>query len=385
MANPSTVVSIAAAWRPWDPTSLEAFMGTSYVDLRFSGGGGDKTPIRLLANGDTRLYGELILQLGLLRSYSGFGLTSYASTDPLVSFRKGNGAGNEKLRINNNGSIQSAAGAPLVLMAEVPTGGSDGFALTLGNDAPSGKSALSLSESTGTILTISGRSSGAGNQSAIRGFGSSGLRVLAQDQGLNQYTPLELAGGSVAVRCYNGVTLALWGTLTVSSVSGIAHLDTTRKLVLTANDGGTYKDVEIGAGDVKLTANTGNVRLADSGGTTRVQFDLGSGNATLSPSSGHSADLALDATASGGSAKRWTIRSGNSSGRLMLMNVTDSLQVDVETDGSVYSPGFLGTKVVTSAPGSGDAQAGAMVVYASGGTYRLYVKVDSSTWRSVTL
>lgn len=383
MANPSTIVETTTPVRPWDPTSLTAYLGLSYVDLRFSGGGGDVTPMRLLANGDVRLYGELLMETGLVRSYDGFGFTSYGTTEPLVSFRYGAGVGTEMLRINNDGSVQSRSGASLALKGEVPSGGTTGMELSVSNDAPSGKSVLLVKELTGTVLTLSGRSTPAGGQAVLRGYGANGFRLLAQDAGISQYRALELAGASLRILCHNSLSLLEWGTLDVTAL-GVSTIDTTRKLVLTANDSGTYKDVEITGSNMVLTAHGGYARVKDAGGVVRFEVDTALGDLVVTSPSNYSADLVLDSTTTGG-AKKWRLSSTVTTGKLRLLNETDSVTVTVDTDGSVYSPGFVGTQVVSSVPGSGDAQAGAMVVYASGSTYRLYVKVDSTTWKSVTL
>lgn len=327
MANPSTIVETTTPVRPWDPTSLTAYLGLSYVDLRFSGGGGDVTPMRLLANGDVRLYGELLMETGLVRSYEGFGFTSYGTTEPLVSFRYGAGVGTEMLRINNDGSVQSRSGASLVLKGEVPSGGTTGIELSLSNDAPSGKSVLLVKESAGTVLSVSGNTPAVGNVTVLRGYGPSGFQIQALDAG-NFNRNLKIVGL-----------------------------------------------------DVEVTAHGDNVFFKEGSGTTRVQFDLNSANMILTAGDNHSADLVLDSTADSG--KRWNIRSGNVSGKLLFINATDSVQVEIDAVGNIFTPGYMKMQVVSSLPSS--PTEGTFVAYRSGSTIRWYVYFGSDGWKRVDL
>ena len=93
--------------RPFYATALQATLGEGCVDFEFVGGAG-KTPLRLSDNGETRLYGELVLETGAIRSLDTFGLTSYG--DGLVSFRWGKGAGDEFASVSATGEITANGG-----------------------------------------------------------------------------------------------------------------------------------------------------------------------------------------------------------------------------------------------------------------------------------
>ena len=406
MANPNPVV-IGTALRPWDPNILNAYLGASYVDSTFSGGGGNKTPLRLMANADVRLYGEVILEKGLFRSYEGFGFTSYSSVEPLVSFRQGSAMGDEVLRIQTDGTIQSAAAAPLKFLGDLSPAGTTAFQFTTVADVPAGKSALAIFEGLEPVLTLSGRSDEADNLATLQGFGTSGFKILANDGTVA--SGLTLSGSHVGIHADNSGTESFWGR--AEFVAGVRSLTFqgatayTRDLQLRtktlglycsanstsfglwgtfSNESSTVSRLELPE-DFEVMTGGSRVVFRDSGAAARFDFDVNA-NLTMTAPADQSPDIYLDSTATTGG-KEWRIRSDATSsiGMLRFTNITDSLTVDFDTDGSVYSPGYLGCQVLTDTPDSGAARPGAMVITSISGVYRIYCKVGESTWRSVLL
>ena len=118
----TTPLTAVTALRPWHATAFDVYQGrTDYVDFRFTlGDGTTRTVLRLKANNDVSLYGEVILENGALRSTSSFQMTSYSKDEPLVSFRAGPAVGVEMLSIQLDGTI---CGPDSVVKVSNPAGG----------------------------------------------------------------------------------------------------------------------------------------------------------------------------------------------------------------------------------------------------------------------
>ena len=400
MANPDTIVQLVGdPYRPWNATSLEAWLGVDHADLRFVGGGA-LTPLRLFANGDVRLYGELLLDDGAVRASDTIALTVYDSND-IVSFRSGSGAGDELLRIDVDGAICGAAESTLVLKSYVSTGSTPGVKIDSDTALASDQPLLRIDSAGSTKITMSSE--------ACRFWSANDYKLLAKStSGLHQ---LQVHGKTVEIGADDGSDVARWGLFSTDSS------DQTREL--TINDGGatpteqalkidaetitfqvhnSYGPIEWGslyassntrqltvpqhaqfnfkAGDnfydLRIVASAFRLRLhpsefiiEDASENERMKVTT-SGDLLLTSPSTASAQVVVDSTAATG-AKKWemaSVHTGGAKGNLRFTNLTDqgTPYVDFTPGGSVYSSEFIGASPVTSAPSDGEGELGAVVV-----------------------
>jgi len=337
--------------RSWVANGTRFAQKTESLDLQFKYGTGTyRNAIRFLANGDLRIFGELVTENGALRSYATFSMTVYNTGTPqdIVSFRSGF-SNDEKLRITNNGTVQAATGDTLKLAGkEVRFDAFDG--------ATSRWGAMLFDSGTRTLaITDAG--------GAARSLKISADDLLFRDNGssmewgkLRAYTGGWFGGDISELRSYN----SLW--------------------LLAQTAGGTYTNLVLQACDVICVLMCDNSFLVqDSNNVVRAKVS-GRAKLTLTAPSSDSAELELDSTATSG-AKRWALRSEKAStglGSLKLINLTDggTPTIEFEPGGSIYAPGYVGVKTVTAAPSDSDGRVGAVAVDTS--NKRVWVKVTDS-------
>lgn len=184
-----------------------------------------------------------------------------------------------------------------------------------------------------------------------------------------------------------------WGHLWANTTTG-SWLQAYNHLNIQAQTTGgspTWKNINLSGDNIALltSGSSGKVQIKDSTSPTpvvRYEFNQSAGLALTAPSSS-SALIQLDSTATATTGKKWELKSDHTDGYFRLTNITGSKTLLVTADCSLYSPAFLGTGFTASpggsAPGSGDGQPGAMVIDYD--KTKLYVKVDSSTWKYITL
>jgi hypothetical protein len=93
----------------WSPDRFQAYQQQDYLDLRASFPSGT-TPraLRLYANGDLQVAGEMFLRGGQIRGDQTLTIAVLEQGEDVVSFRQGEGPGTEVLRIEESGTIASA-------------------------------------------------------------------------------------------------------------------------------------------------------------------------------------------------------------------------------------------------------------------------------------
>jgi len=93
----------------WAPEHFKAYQLRDYMDFRAELGTGDVTIMRLLANRDVHIYGELVLRDPAIRVFETLGITCTSRNQDIASFRTGGAEGDEVLRIMNTGDIRGCA------------------------------------------------------------------------------------------------------------------------------------------------------------------------------------------------------------------------------------------------------------------------------------
>jgi hypothetical protein len=207
--------------RSWVANGARLQQQTETVDLQFKYGSGTyKSAVRFLANGDLRLFGELITETGALLSYATLAFTSLDASQDVASFRSGPAAGTEVLRVASTGRIRAASGSNLELEGkELVTYATDGSTTT----------------EWGRLNFVSGtRTLNVGVGSTVEGLG-----VTAEDLQVRLWRP-----GTSAV--------TTWGVLSFDTASNERLVDCTssndgirlkgKELVLQLYNGSTHVD-----------------------------------------------------------------------------------------------------------------------------------------------
>lgn len=322
--------------RSWASNGTRVAQTTECLELQFKYGSGTyRKAIRFLANGDLRLFGELVTEGGALRSYATFAMTVYNAQD-IVSFRSGPGAGTEKLRITSSGALR---GNPLRI------------------DAGATPDRWGTFDLSGTTRTLAVEDSGG----AARNLQISAEELAFRDSGSSMDWGF--------LRAYSGG----WGDW--SQLRAYNNLS-----IESQTAGGTWANIILKACDVvNILMCDNSFLIQDSNGVTRAKVN-GRGKLTLTSPSSDSAELELDSTATSG-AKKWALRSEKASsglGSLKLINLTDggTPTIEFEPGGSMYAPGYVGVKTVTAAPSDSDGRVGAIAVDTS--NKRVWVKMSDS-------
>ncbi|GEM_PF-6449968 len=167
--------------------------------------------------------------------------------------------------------------------------------------------------------------------------------------------------------------------VTLEYAASQSRLEAPRDLTLRAYDGVNYHTTRLYADDylvfIQGTGNAFDVR--ESGGSTRFKASY-DGTVTITAPSAKDARIDLART------KTWRIASEDSTGKLNIVNTTDTgtPTIEITTDADLYADGFLGTKTVNGDPGSGVGNAGAIAVDTTND--RLWVRLSGS-WKYVDL
>lgn len=458
------------------PSDFKAYQLKDYLDFRASWATGNVSVLRLYANADVHVYGELVLHDGGLRSFNTVGLTTLDSSQDIVSFRTGTGAGDEVLRIENDGTLSSAPETTLSLRSRVLATAPIRTAFTLNTDVAidSTQTYLELQQAGSTAVTLTGAISGTG---ALRAWHTGGLTITAEATGsvykdltlegqtlrlstkgasaIEQWTKLEIASNvrvmniedsgatlkdldvraaTIKLSTMGASSVERWGVFDISSnvrrltisnssstsqefeinaeklrfkdggaatiwgelyVSTKSYLATTNDLYLQAASGGTGKDTYIEGANLKfLGKNTGSKIVVTAADLTTERAGL-SNAAKLTLTAGSSVEptVALDATGTT-SGKNWEVRSGTTGsglGRLLLVNTTDSKTVELDTDGSVRTPGFLvftSPYTTTTEPANSDGSQYAVAIQTGTSKERIWVKLGTGgngSWWYVSL
>ena len=427
--------------RTWVSNATQFQQQTEALDLRFRYGTDTyKSAIRFLANGDLRLFGELVTETGAFRSYDTFAFTAESTSDDIASFRTGGNAGTERLRIASEGRIVAGLDTdddPLNLELEgvevefhASSAGTSARwgalkfesgvrQLTAGtSNAPAGVTRLNLAAKDLDFRLYHSAGGGSFKSWAELSF-TSGERLLDCTQ--NATDPLRVRAEEIGLDASRSGTITEWGVLSFDSGTGDRVLDctgTTDPLHLRADkleieldklgsigEWGTLSRTLIGSyvaipDNVLLRAKSGSnfknvvidcekffvivhgqdcVKFQDDNEDTRFKFTM-SGQATVTGQANQNVDLTLDATATT-NAKKWTIRAtkdGTPTGSLKFINETDTgtPTVEFEPDGSVYSPKFIGGLTTAGAPADAAGRGGAWVVDTT--NKRIWVKVKAT-------
>lgn len=179
-------LTTATGLRPWNATALDLFQGpTDYADFRFTLADGTKrTVLRVMANNDTRLYGEVIMDVGAFRSPATFSFTS-SDSDAIASFRTGTGVGAEIFGLTADGqlSITPASNDNAVIYLDA-TASTTGRVFSIRSIAATG--VLEFGQAASTNSEVRWGADGAGMDQ--RWYGDTASTYLLWDQSADALT-----------------------------------------------------------------------------------------------------------------------------------------------------------------------------------------------------
>lgn len=447
MPPPEKLLSLVAFTDPlsrnWVSNATRLRQGVEIMDLEFGYGpppGVWRQGVRFQANGDMRLYGELITATGAVRSNEMLSFTALGTPrKDIASFRNDDSGtsdspSRERLRIRLDGSLKAAEGLSFI-------GEGDEIDLRVATDAGYNRWGLFSCDGATRTLTIQNDPS----------LDTKDLRVdchtleLKVTQTLEQHRwgMFAMAGATRTLTVQNSDAVAKdllidcdtfelqvsgattqdrWGvfamdgttrTLTVQSGAGVAtnlrvdceayELRVSGGSPTAQNRWGTFsmdsagtrilsietsadeaRDLEIRCKKFTVQCSDNHcVKFEDVNEAVRYKFDL-DGTQTITAIADAHAELVLDATATTG-AKKWAIRvdsAGSPAGTLKFINQTDTGTPSVvfDADGSIAAAGFIGGKTTTAAPSDSEGKVGAVAVDTT--NKKIWVKVtDSGTGR----
>lgn len=407
----------------WQGNAYKIYELKDYLDFRVMFDTTVLSVMRLQSNRDVHFYGELIVRDGGVRSFNTFGLTCFDSGQDVVSFRSGTGEGEEVLRVENDGTLSSAPEHGLSLRSRVLATAPILTAFTLNSDVAmySTQTYLELQQAGSTAMTLTGAISGTAQ---IRAWNTGGLRITAEATG-SAYKDLTLEADKLRLSTNGASGIEQWAKLQIVSnvrVLGIEDAGATAKVleiqaevlrfkdtgasviwgefyvdtksyIVSTNDvylkalsGATSKTIEIEGAGLKFLAKNASSKLVvtDTDASTERCALVNTAKLTLTAASSVEPSLELDATATT-SGKKWTIRSGTAGGglgHLLFVDTTDSITVEIDTEGSITTPKYIifGTPI-TAAPSGGVV--GAMILD-DRASPKLWVKT-SAGWKGAAL
>lgn len=174
-----------------------------------------------------------------------------------------------------------------------------------------------------------------------------------------------------------------WGHLYVDGSVSVLHAYSDFRI--DAEFSSTWNNIDLTGANITLNSmGSGVVKFVDSGATTRFNFTQ-SAVATMTSPNNVSASLFLNSSTTT-AGRTWELRSDYTDGFLRIVNATDSGAVVVTRVGDLYTTGVMGPALVGGSPGSTAGQAGCIAFeYVSTSSIKLWVKIDSSTWKYATL
>jgi len=229
----------------WAPGYFKAKQLRDTLEFYADYGNREISILKLLANGDTHVYGEFVLHDGAIRGFNTVGLSCTDGSSDIVSFRTGHNEGDEVARITKDGVVRAWTGFR-----------GDGPGMTVSSqDRDDGYSAMTLEASDFTFKALDGASL---TQWGSMNF-TSGQRTLKIWDGTDFHELTTSAEEHIIEACVSGTTTSVerWGTLKIDSSS---------RRILLVDDGQapgiTLETLAIAAKSIQLWVNDSAVASA---------------------------------------------------------------------------------------------------------------------------